>query len=114
MLHCTGAIRQEEGNIAYEISYGAGGSINWHETWSSIRSLYRSIYVYPTVGRVFFSERFRSLSQNHTVEGPFKVFPWPMAKTSNTPFLKHAKLPSKITCFYCCFYCLQEVGGMAG
>lgn len=50
--------------------------MSFHETWSSIRTLYKSIYLYPTVGRVFFSERFRSLSQNHTVEGPFKVESW--------------------------------------
>ncbi|CAL5228542.1 g11696 [Coccomyxa viridis] len=66
-----GVIRQEDGCIAYDVSYGADESVNFHETWSSIRTMLRSIYVYPTVARVFFSERFRNLSQNHTVEGPF-------------------------------------------
>ncbi len=69
----AGVIRQEDGCIAYDVSYGADESVNFHETWSSIRTMLRSIYVYPTVARVFFSERFRNLSQNHTVEGPFMV-----------------------------------------
>ena len=69
----AGTIRQEDGCIAYDVSYGSDESVNFHETWSSIRTMLRSIYVYPTVARVFFSERFRSLSQNHTVEGPFAV-----------------------------------------
>ena len=69
----AGVIRQEDGCIAYDIAYGPDESVNFFETWSSIRTMLRSIYVYPTVARVFFSARFRSLSQNHTVEGPFKV-----------------------------------------
>lgn len=43
----------------------------------------RSIYVYPTVARVFFSERFRNLSQNHTVEGPFMVTPHLISNVSS-------------------------------
>ena len=71
----AGVIHQEDGCIAYDVSYGSDESVNFHETWSSIRTMLRSIYVYPTVARVFFSERFRNLSQNHTVEGPFTVTP---------------------------------------
>ena len=74
----AGTIRQEDGCIAYDVSYGSDESVNFHETWSSIRTMLRSIYVYPTVARVFFSERFRNLSQNHTVEGPFAVTHYPI------------------------------------
>jgi quinol monooxygenase YgiN len=70
-----GPIRQEDGNLYYEEAYGGadGLTVKFFESWSSIRSLYKHIYMSPTVRRVFFSEAFRNLVANQVLEGPFQA-----------------------------------------
>jgi len=72
---CAGPIRQEDGNLYYEEAFGGpdGLTVKFFESWSSIRSLYKHIYMSPTVKRVFFSEAFKDLVANQVLEGPFQV-----------------------------------------
>ncbi len=72
---CAGPIRQEYGNLYYEEAYGGadGLTVKFFESWSSIRSLYKHIYMSPTVKRVFFSEAFKDLVADQVLEGPFQV-----------------------------------------
>jgi len=75
---CAGPIRQEDGNLYYEEAFGGpdGLTVKFFESWSSIRSLYKHIYMSPTVKRVFFSEAFKDLVANQVLEGPFQVIPF--------------------------------------
>ena len=61
--------------------------MKYWESWSSIGSLYRHIYTSPTVAAVFRSETFARLTNNMTLEGPFKASSWPSVGlcTKRTP-----------------------------